>query len=802
MGMKPDQIINNFTNGEISPRATGRFDISKYSNSSETLENFIIYQLGGVLFRPGTRYVADTKTSSIRSRLLKFQYSTEQNYIIEAGHLYFRFYTDGGRLEAVNPNIKLQTHFDGVDAATTFPDSSGSAHGNGVASGNVQIDTAQSKFGGASAMFDGTGDRISYADSPDWDFGSSDFIISAWVRLNNTSGNNMILGRVTGGTSYLYFGFEGTSLRFRDFSSGNVVDMSVSVTIAINTWYHVAVSRNGSNFRLFLDGVQQGATAVDADPLTARAVALDIGAMTANAAYVMNGWIDELQIVVGESIIANFTPETSAFPDLSPIELATPFANTYLNNIRTTQNADTMYLTTGQYTVRKLQRTNATTFTQAEVNFKGGPFLDDNIGATTITPSSATGTTVLTASTAIFQAGHVNSLWKVNTGIVRITVFTSTTQVTGTVETDEDGVAGTIGGTSAYFLWAEGSWSAVRGYPKHCTFHEGRLYFANTSYQPGGVWGSVPYAYELFKEGATDDDAIDEELNADTVVSIRWMSSSPKGLQLGTTGGVFVMGSGNQGLPITPDNVNAPRETFVGTADIQAKRMLNYTYYVKNDLQRFLESGYQFDVDAVDAVDTTLMADHILNAPIPTNIPGRGSHELGGAYDLDSQQSPNDRIWIVRSDGQIAVLTRNVRQEVNGWFRIVAGATVSCDGASGTGSFESIAIIQQEGAADQIWVIVNRRIGSATKRFVEYFTDENFKYEWDPVRVDCSLTLDNPITITGISLSSPVVITAAGHGLADGDKVRIDTVVGTHQLNGNEYNVLVLSSSTFSLYED
>lgn len=588
MGQKPDTIINNFTNGEISPRGLGRFDIAKYNNSAETLENFIIYQLGGILFRPGTRYVAGAKSDSLRSRLLKFQYSTEQSYVIEAGNLYFRFYTDSGRLE--NP--------------------------------------------------------------------------------------------------------AGTA-----------------------------------------------------------------------------------------------------------VELVTPFATAYLNSIKYTQNADTMYLTTGQYTVRKMQRTSAVAFSMSEVTFKGGPFLDDNITSTTITPSSATGATTLTASSAIFQSGHVGSIWKVNTGIVRITGFTSTTVVTGTVDTNADGTAGNLGGTTAFTAWAEGAWSAVRGYPKVCTFHEGRLYFANTTYQPGGVWGSVPFAYELFTEGADDDDAIDIELNADTVVSIRWMSSSPKGLQLGTTGGVFVLGSGNQGLPVTPDNVNAPRETFVGTADIVAKRMLNYTYYVKNDLQRFLESGYQFDVDSVDAVDTTLLADHILNAPIPTTTPNRGSHELGGAYDLDSQQSPNDRIWIVRDDGQIAVLTRNVRQEVNGWFRITAGKTITCDGESGTGSFESIAIIQQEGAADQIWVIVNRRINGTTKRFVEFFTEENFKYEWDPVRLDCSLTLDEPVDITGISLANPIVITAAAHGFVNGDRVKIDTVVGTHQLNGNEYLVGDATTNTFSLYE-
>jgi hypothetical protein len=589
MGQKPDTIQNNFTGGEISPRACGRFDVSKYSNSAEIIENFIIYQLGGILYRPGTRYAATTKTIADRARLLKFQYSTEQSYVIEAGHLYFRYYTNSGQL----------------------------------------------------------------------------------------------------------------------YSSGT-----------------------------------------------------------------------------------------------TPVELVTPFDKSYLRRIKYTQDADTMYLTTGVYAPQKHQRTSTTAFSIAAVNFVRGPFLDVNITSTTITPNAATGNVTLTASASIFQNGHVGSLWRVKDGVVKITGYTSGTSVAGTVQAEPDGTAGNLGGTSAVTDWAEGAWSGVRGYPQVVMFHEGRLYYAATTYQPGGFWGSVPFAYDNFKEGSNDDDAISGELNADTVVAIRWMSSSPKGLQLGTTGGVFVIGSGRDGLPITPDNINAPRETFVGTADIVAKRMLSYTYYVKNDLQRFLESGYQFDVDSVDAIDTTLLADHILNAPIPTTIPSRGSHELGGAYEIDSQQSPNDRIWIIRDDGQIAILTRNVRQDVNGWSRITAGETFSCDGASGTGSFESIAIIQREGAADQIWVIVNRRINGTSQRFIEFFTEENFKYEWDPVRLDCSLSLNAPIDITAITTGAIyITVTAPAHGLSNGDQIRLDNIVGMHQLNGRSFLVGDVGINTFNLYE-
>ena len=166
---------------------------------------------------------------------------------------------------------------------------------------------------------------------------------------------------------------------------------------------------------------------------------------------------------------------------------------------------------------------------------------------------------------------------------------------------------------------------------------------------------------------------------------------------------------------------------------------------------------------------------------------------------MDVQQSPVNRLWAVRDDGQIAILTRNPSQEINGWCRIIAGSTVSCDGKSGTGQFESIVIIPREDLPDQIWVIVNRIINGSIRRYVEFFTDEDFKYDWDAVRLDCSLTLDSPITITDITDSTPHIVTAGTHGFSTGNQVRLDNIVGKHQLNGTKWTITVLTADTFEL---
>lgn len=93
-------IQTNFTAGELSPRLQGRVDISKYYNGLSRCENFIVYAHGGARRRPGLHFVNEVKDSSKRTRLIPFEFSDVQAYIIEAGHLYFRFYKDNGRIES------------------------------------------------------------------------------------------------------------------------------------------------------------------------------------------------------------------------------------------------------------------------------------------------------------------------------------------------------------------------------------------------------------------------------------------------------------------------------------------------------------------------------------------------------------------------------------------------------------------------------------------------------------------------------------------------------------------------------
>ena len=92
------RIQPSFVAGELSPRLWGRVDLDKYAAGCSELTNMVVMPQGGLCNRPGLRYVATTKTSAKASRLVPFQYSTTVAYVLEFGHNYIRFYTEGAQV--------------------------------------------------------------------------------------------------------------------------------------------------------------------------------------------------------------------------------------------------------------------------------------------------------------------------------------------------------------------------------------------------------------------------------------------------------------------------------------------------------------------------------------------------------------------------------------------------------------------------------------------------------------------------------------------------------------------------------
>lgn len=87
-----------FNGGVMTPEFFGQIEGAKQHNGVATLHNFIPLPHGPARFRGGTVFVREVKDSTRRTRLIPFAFSPEQTMILELGHLYCRFHTEGGTL--------------------------------------------------------------------------------------------------------------------------------------------------------------------------------------------------------------------------------------------------------------------------------------------------------------------------------------------------------------------------------------------------------------------------------------------------------------------------------------------------------------------------------------------------------------------------------------------------------------------------------------------------------------------------------------------------------------------------------
>lgn len=627
-------MSTNFSSGEFSPLLEGRVDISKYYNAAKTIENFIVTAYGGIESTPGSKFAAEIQLSSKKARLVPFQFSTIQAYMLEFGDQYIRFFKDQGTITEGDKVITGATQADPVVITSN-------AHGYN---------------------------------------NDDEVLINEVVGMTELNGKRFIVANKTANT------FE---LKDKD---GNDID--------------------GTGF----------------------------------TAYVSGGVCNKV------------------------VEISSPYLEAELFDLQFAQSADTLYISHNNHATRKLTRTSHIAWTLTVVDFQNGSYLPSNTTATTITPSADAGAGItLTASSPIFLAGHVGSSWRIKDGWVKIVGFTFTTVVTANVQ--EGGNLGT--GVAPVTDWAEGAWSAVRGYPACVTFHEQRLWFASSIYQPQTVWASKSQDFERMDAGASDDNGLIYTIASEQVDAIRWLSSGNV-LELGTVGGVFGMRSTSD-APLTPTNVKVTRDTTYGSAFTLPKKVGSFVYYVQRNLKTIRELSFNFDIygDNRLAVDMTLLAEQITG--------------INGIVEMAYQQSPHNTLWCVRADGQIATLTRQIDQEVVGWSRQITD-----------GLFESVAVIPST-TYDEVWVIVKRTINGVTRRYVEYFVAPTFIEQEDAFFVHSGLTLDNPITISGATQADPVVITATAHGLSNGDYAVIRNILGMTELNKRKFKIKNKTANTFEL---
>ena len=213
-------------------------------------------------------------------------------------------------------NTVLLLHGDGTNGSTTILDSSKVVGGPKAvtAVGNAQISTAQSKFGGASIAFDGTGDYLTVPTSSAFAYGLDDFTVEMWLFRVGSGQQHLYEGRQNSATNRFLF-YLNSSNQLTYYANGAVVIASTAVPTA-NAWSHVAVTRASGTTKMFLDGTQAGSSYSDTISYAAPTSVLYFGCNDVAAGSFLNGYIDDLRITKGVArYTSNFTPPTLPFPD-------------------------------------------------------------------------------------------------------------------------------------------------------------------------------------------------------------------------------------------------------------------------------------------------------------------------------------------------------------------------------------------------------------------------------------------------------------------------------------------------------
>lgn len=522
-----------------------------------------------------------------------------------------------------------------------------------------------------------------------------------------------------------------------------------------------------------------------------------------------------------------------------PYEIATPFTAASLTRADGTfrlkfhQTGDVLYITSdGQYPVQKLTRLTASTFSIANLETTGGPFLDiDPTNTVTIYSSANTGTVTLTASSSIFTANHVGSLilleqrkvddikqWESGKSVTLDAVRRSdgknykalNAATTGSVRPVHaegsrfDGDAGVqwefldagygwaeitaytsgtvvtasvisripdgaVGSGQATTRWAFGAFSAVEGWPDNVTLHRERLCFSKGL----KVYGSVAADFENFNRRddsglITKDMAFIIDITSDEANNIVWMAPSQTALLVGTTGEEGSIDEITQSEAFGPGNIKFNKQSAHGSAYAGAELVGDGVIYVQASKRKIR------DMMPAESVDRRWSsADSTVLADHITRY---------GVVSMAYQQEPDSIVWCACSCGSLIGFTVNREQDVRGWHPHQIGGSLvraASDGLPNTAAVECVESIPVDGG-DQLWMIVKRTINGNTVRYVEFMTQSR-RIGDDPedaVFLDSALTLGNSINATLTPGTGGNVAGATGVTLTAGSSVFVVGDVG------------------------
>ncbi len=205
---------------------------------------------------------------------------------------------------------------------------------------------------------------------------------------------------------------------------------------------------------------------------------------------------------------------------------------------------------------------------------------------------------------------------------------------------------------SGYTLTEIPIWSDKNGYPRYCTFHQGRLWFANNYVYPQSVWSSKAQDFFNFDVGVGDPaDSVQETLDTDFINPITSIYSAGK-LQVFTSGAEFV----NSAAVITPTTSAWARQTTYGSSSkVRPISIDGSTLFLDNTERIIRALTYTDDLKGYDSPSISSESEHLIKAPIDM-----------GAMRGDIRETSNF-IYVVNTDGTMAVLNFSRSYKMNAW---------------------------------------------------------------------------------------------------------------------------------------
>ena len=434
--------------------------------------------------------------------------------------------------------------------------------------------------------------------------------------------------------------------------------------------------------------------------------------------------------------------------------LTTTIGSTVLATMDHTQSADTLIVVQEDMAPKKIVRGGShSTWTISDLSFEFIPKFNFTPAETTInqtiTPSAVDGNITITAGGSVFTSSHVNQFVEANDGMgrARITRFVSGTSVEAVVEIPFFNTSAIASGGTFLDTGYEDSFSTSKGFPRTCTFHEGRLYFGGVKSRPNTIFASRVARFFDFNPGeALDDDSIELTISTDSTNAITGMFSG-RDLQIFTKGGEFFLPQSTLD-PITPTNVVVNGATRRGSKEgikpVGAESGTLFIQRAGKSLREFLFSDVEL---SYISNNISLLSSHLLKSPSDM------------ALRKATSTTDGDLLLIVNeTDGSLAT------------YSILRGQNVIAPSLSTTdGEFVNVGV-----DVDQIYFTIKRSISSSDKYYVECFNDDNTT---DSAKLYSGGSKPSTTTVTGLSHLEGKTVKV----IAD-DQMQLDKTVSSGQI--------------------